>query len=300
MSDIAVGLVGAGPWGALMHAPLLAGTDGISLVAIWSRTAEHARSLAAQHDAVAVETYEELLDRCEAVAFAVPPDVQASLAVEAAQRGKHLLLEKPIGLTLPEAEQLADAVAEAGVVSQVVFTFRFMPETRAFLAQAADFEAFGGRCAFIQGGLVDGGPFATPWRQVHGALPDIGPHVLDLLDAALGPIGEVRASGDSLGVVALSNVHDSGAVSQALLSLTSRVPGFGVFGCELFGPAGSLALSRGSDDAAVMAQSVAAAVAVGAEFRDAIRAGAPHHLDVRRGLYVQRLVDLAARDLASA
>ena len=67
------------------------------------------------------------------MAFAVPPDVQAALAVRAAEAGRHLLLEKPVATTLADAERLAAAVDRAGVRSQVVLTIRYRPEVRAFL-----------------------------------------------------------------------------------------------------------------------------------------------------------------------
>ena len=84
-----------------------------------------------------------LLVDCEAVAFAVPPDVQAAMATEAARAGKALLLDKPIGLTLPEAEALTAAVDAAGVVSQLVLSNRYRPRVREFLAAAADFRTTG-------------------------------------------------------------------------------------------------------------------------------------------------------------
>ncbi|CAM5566871.1 Gfo/Idh/MocA family oxidoreductase OS=Streptomyces tendae OX=1932 GN=GUR47_23025 PE=4 SV=1 [Streptomyces tendae] len=82
---------------------------------------------------------------------------------------------------------MADAVAEAGVVSQLVLTKRYHPATRAFLDAARDFEASGARSCYLHGAFL-GGEFATGWRLEHGALLDLGPHLLDLLDAAVGPV----------------------------------------------------------------------------------------------------------------
>ena len=48
----------------------------------------------------------------DAVAVAVPPDVQVPLAEQAAAAGRHLLLEKPTGLSLPVADRLAAICAE--------------------------------------------------------------------------------------------------------------------------------------------------------------------------------------------
>jgi predicted dehydrogenase len=188
---VSVGLVGAGPWARDMHAPTWASGPETRLVAVWARRLPAARALARAYGAQAVEAYDDLLDRCEAVAFAVAPDVQAELGIRAARAGRALVLEKPIALDLPAARALAQAVAEAGVVTQLVLTKRYHPATRAFLAAAAAFDAAGARACYLHGAFL-GGELASGWRLTAGALPDLGPHILDLLDAALGPIAEAR------------------------------------------------------------------------------------------------------------
>ncbi len=92
---------------------------------------------------MAVESFEALLERCQAVAFAVPPDVQAELAIRAARAGRALLLDKPLALALEPAERLARAVEEAGVVTQLMLTHRFRSRTAGFLEQARGWDAFG-------------------------------------------------------------------------------------------------------------------------------------------------------------
>jgi len=280
---VSVGLVGAGPWAATMHGPVLAAGPQTRLCAVWARRPEAAAELAARLHTYAARSYEELLDRCEAVAFAVPPDVQAALAPRAARAGKALLLEKPLALDLDGARALADAVAEFGVVTQLVLTKRYHPRTRAFLASAATFDATGARAHYLHGAFL-GGAMATGWRLTRGALYDLGPHLLDLADAALGPIEKVRATGDSRRWIELTCRHHGGAVSQLSLSgavglATSRA------GLELFGPAGSLALDFGTVDHEQCWSTLRA------EFAAAVRSGVPHCLDVRRGLMLQELLD---------
>jgi len=146
MTDpVTVGLVGAGPWAHEMHAPVLAAGPETALAAVWARRPSAAEELAARFQTHACSTFEDLLDRCEAVVFAVPPDVQAHLAITAARAGKALLLEKPLALSLVDAVRLVDAVGEAGVVTQLVLTRRYHPATREFLARAAEFRASGAR-----------------------------------------------------------------------------------------------------------------------------------------------------------
>jgi predicted dehydrogenase len=208
LRTVAVGLVGAGPWAGMLHAPMLAGGPETRLAGVWARRPEAARALAEAHGSRAVGSLEELWEMCEAVAFAVPPDVQAELAVAAARAGKHLLLDKPLALTVGAAERLAAAVDEAGVVSQMVLTNRYGPRGREFLAAAEGFEVVGARCASLSGALLGQSPFATPWRRRHGALLDVGPHLIDLLEATVGPIEELSGRGDPLRWTSLAAGRD--------------------------------------------------------------------------------------------
>src|SRR4051812_37315825 len=99
----------------MVHAPILTNSPETELVGVWARRPDAARELAQKHDSQAHDDYQSLLDACDAVAFCVPPNVQADMAVEAAKAGKTLLLEKPIALDLRAAEHLVDAIDAAGV-----------------------------------------------------------------------------------------------------------------------------------------------------------------------------------------
>ena len=287
MRPVEVGLVGAGPWAATMHGPVLAAGPQTRLAAVWARRPEAAARLAAQLGTHAAGSYEELLDRSEAVAFAVPPDVQAALAPHAARAGKALLLEKPLALDLHGARGLADAVAESGVVTQLVLTKRYHRRTREFLAAATKFEAVGARSCYLHGAFL-GGAMATGWRLTRGALFDLGPHLLDLADAALGPIEELRSSGDSSCWIELTCVHRGGAVSQLSLSGAVGLPSSRA-GIYLYGPAGELRLDFGAVDHGECWP------VLRAEFAAAVRSGVPHAMDVRRGLMLQELLDRVSR-----
>lgn len=286
---VRVGLVGAGPWAQMVHAPIIGAEPGLVLAGVWARRLEAAAGLAAAYGAVAHATFAALLDACDAVAFAVPPDVQATLAGQAARAGKALLLEKPIGLDLDQAQRLADAVGEAGVASQVFFTWRYAADVRTFLAEAHAAELMGGRARFVSGALR-GGPFMTPWRLEQGALLDLGPHVVDTLDAALGPVVGVRAHGDPLRWVGLLLEHESGVVSEASLSASVAIEPFDA-GAQVYTP------DRTIEVDAVTAITPQTFATVAREFVSTA-SGTPHPLDVHRALHVQRVLDAAAADLA--
>lgn len=285
---LAVGLAGAGPWARRMHAPMLAAGPETRLATVWSRH-RSALSLVEGEDPVPVtDDFDELLAHCDAVAFAVPPDIQASLAVRAAKAGKAVLLEKPLALDLPAAVALADAIDQAGVVSQVVFTKRYHPRTRAFLAAAAGFATTGARSCYLHGGFL-GGPFAGGWRQAYGVLFDLGPHLLDLLDAAAGPITSVRTTGDRHRWIELSCRHESGAISQASLSGHIGIAG-SVTTLDLYGPDGALHYNTGGMDHDECWPILRR------EFAQAVRSGRAHPLDVHRGLMIQQLIAAAVAD----
>jgi predicted dehydrogenase len=129
------GLVGTGHWARITHAPALAATDGIDFTAVWGRNAGAARELADRYHARAYDNISGLVANVDAVAFAVPPGVQAPIAVRAARAGKHLLLEKPIAISAADADALVDAVEQANVASVVFFTARFQADVRAWLSE---------------------------------------------------------------------------------------------------------------------------------------------------------------------
>lgn len=285
---VRVGLIGAGPWAGMVHAPMLAASPETELVGVWARRPEAAAELAAAHGAAAFATPEALYDACDAVAFAVPPDVQAAMAVDAARAGRALLLEKPIALELAAAERLADAVGAAGVPSLVLLTARYAAPVRAYLAGVAGAAILGGHARFLSGAFLSG-PFATPWRLQHGPLLDLGPHVLDLLDAAAGPIVRVRAHGDAARWIGLLVDHASGAATEVSLTGWSGAPA--TSSVELHTAEGVHAL----DVNASLSPAVFGTVA--AELAHAVRTGEPHPLDVQRGLHLQRLLHAALVDL---
>src|SRR5258705_258539 len=99
MTRMRFGLVGPGYWARETHAAALAAHPDVELVGVWGRSAAKAEELARTHAARAYRDPDQLFDAVDAVAFAVPPAVQAELAVRAAEHGCHLLLDKPVALT---------------------------------------------------------------------------------------------------------------------------------------------------------------------------------------------------------
>ncbi len=94
---------------------------------MWTRRPALAAELAAAHGAVAFADVDALIDAVDVVALSVPPAVQPDIAIAAARAGRHVILEKPIADSVDRAEELAEAIATAGVASVVVLTFALRP-----------------------------------------------------------------------------------------------------------------------------------------------------------------------------
>lgn len=284
------GLVGTGYWARIAHAPALASTPGVSLTAVWGRDASAAQSLAAEHGAAAFSDVGEFLSAVDAVAFAVPPHVQAPLAVRAAEAGKHLLLEKPVALSVPEADKLVAAVSVTGVASVVFFTHRFNTELRAWLNDERARGGWsgggwsGGVAVWLGSALQPDNPFNTPWRRQKGALWDLGPHVVSMLWACLGPVISVTAvSGGTGDVTHLVFRHESGASSIATVTLSAPEAAAGT-SLFVWGEAGRSVMPATLDDP-VDALRVAAR-----ELVAAAETGRPHPCDVRFGRAVVKVL----------
>ncbi|WP_019545936.1 Gfo/Idh/MocA family protein [Streptomyces sulphureus] len=251
MTDrIRFGLLGTGAWAARTHGPALAAHPDVDLVGVWGRRPDAAEELATALEARAYATPDALFTDCDAVAVALPPDVQAPLAARAAAAGCHLLLDKPVATTSEGAAAVTGALRGSGAASVVFFTLRFGASAAWIDRQAARQGWMAGRADWLSdlfGGV--GVPYETsPWRYEKGALWDLGPHALSVLVPVLGAVEEVRAMAGPGDAVQLSTVHASGAVGSSLLS-HSLPPGDHGAQVELHGAAGHVALPESQDGA---------------------------------------------------
>ncbi|MDX6236688.1 MAG: hypothetical protein QOG10_1503 [Kribbellaceae bacterium] len=287
------GLVGTGPWAQATHGPGLSAAEGVELVGVWGRDGEKAAKLAGDLGVTGFDDYAELLEAVDAVAFAVPPKIQATMALEAAAVGKHLLLDKPVANSLDDARALADEAAAEGIASVVFFTSRFAPETRTFFEEIQATGGWQGGWARMLACLdAPGNPYVeSPWRrEADGALWDVGPHALSNLSALLGPIAELRAVGGQGDLVHLVITHESGATSTASVSLFAPPAGSN-FETGVWGETGTALLPRGETPAVESFQVAATELVAAAE------SGESHPVDVTFGTRVVELLADAQRQL---
>src|SRR5258708_40308191 len=91
-----LGLIGTGNWASAVHAPSAARHPSIEFVGVWGRDQGRTATLARELGGRAYADPETLIDDVDALSFAVPPAVQAAIAIRAVHRGRHVLLAKPI------------------------------------------------------------------------------------------------------------------------------------------------------------------------------------------------------------
>lgn len=236
MTRLRFAVVGTGYWARQTHAAALAAHPDVDLVGVWGRSFARASELAETVGARPYDHVDDMFANVDAVAFAVPPDVQAELAVRAATQGCHLLMDKPVSFTTQDADRVVEAADRAGVRSLVFFTSRFAANQGDWLAGVQQQHAWNSGCVRMYASIFEpGNPFGqSEWRRERGALWDIGPHALSILLPALGPVDRVvadRGLGDTVTVVLH---HESGAASTMSLSLTAP-PGSRGNSFQLFG-----------------------------------------------------------------
>ncbi|MCW3814793.1 Gfo/Idh/MocA family oxidoreductase [Micromonospora sp. DR5-3] len=285
------GLFGTGHWAAETHAAAIEAHPQAELAGVWGRDPAKVGALAARHGVPAFDDVDALLGACDAIAVALPPDIQAEIAVRAATAGRHLLLDKPLALSLAEADRVVAAAQASGVASVVFFTQRFHPNVTGFLASTA---AAGGwqhaRATMFAYIYQPGNPYGnSQWRRDRGALWDIGPHALSLILPVLGRVTQVAAMDGPSGLVHLLLTHDGGATSS--LSLTLEAPAEAVTrDFVFFGENGTETVPPG-DGSALQAYGTAID-----QLLEEVEAGTrDHRCDVRFGREVVGVLDAAER-----
>lgn len=263
---VKIGLLGAGGIVRAGHLPSLKRIPGVEVFAVADPAPGVAESLAQTASIPNVFTAAEpLLDieGVDAVIIATPNDEHPRLAMAAAERGIHVLCEKPIGLNLAQAEAMLEAAEKAGTVHMTAFNYRFIPSMRWLAHRMAQGE-IGTPHHFRSQRFQDMGDRALNWRQVKarcgsGELADMMAHRIDyshmLIGRMTGLFGKVknllpeRKTRD--GQIQVSDVDDWAALivvfengCSGVFEATKVAPGYGSglksWDCvEINGPKGS-------------------------------------------------------------
>lgn len=126
MNTIRVGVVGVGHLGNF-HLQKYQKLSGSKIVGAADTFAERAHKAAETYNCRATTDYHDLIGAVDAVSIAVPTVHHHKIAKVFLEAGVHVLLEKPIAVTLQEADELVSLAEEKGVVLQIGFVERFNP-----------------------------------------------------------------------------------------------------------------------------------------------------------------------------
>lgn len=134
----------------------------------------------------------------DAIIIATPNHTHRPIAVSAAQAGKHVMCEKPLGLNAAEAREMYHAARDAGVVHMTAFTYRFAPAMR-YLAHLVARGDLGQPRHFRSQRFLDWPETSWGWRQYRalagaGDLFDMTIHRIDFALDLLGPLAHVTGA----------------------------------------------------------------------------------------------------------
>lgn len=253
-----VGLIGAGGV-AGEYVRVFRDHPLTGIIGIYNRTPGKASRLLETYgiEGVEYETIDQFFadDRIQIVVSCTHPDVRAEHCTRAAETGRHIVIEKPVGLSLQETAQIREAVAKAGVKTVTSFVLRWNPQFITVRRLIED---------GVLGDLIYGeADYCHPLKRtdpnnpyvmkqyVGSALLVGGCHAVDMLRFLAGEVTEVAAfaTGPRLNrafdyppVVVASLKFANGAVGKLTTMLEGDTPY--IFNCRLFGTEGTIQNNR--------------------------------------------------------
>lgn len=255
---IGFGIIGCGMI-SHFHAKAIADLPGARLEACYDAVPAAAERLAAATGCRAYDRLDALLaDRkVEVVTIGTPSGAHMEPALAAAAAGKHVIVEKPLEITLRRCDRIIDACRKAGVVLSTIFPSRFHDSSRE-LKRAVDAGRFG---RLTLGDAVvkwyrsqqyyDSGAWRGTWQlDGGGALMNQAIHSVDLLAWLMGPVVEVRAQTGLLAHeriavedVAVAAVRFANGALGVIEATTAAFPGY-LKRIEIHGSEGSAVMEE--------------------------------------------------------
>jgi predicted dehydrogenase len=188
MTPFRLGLIGSG-WISETYMTALRQVPEGDAVAVWSRSRENAERFAARHHlSIATSRLDELLPHVDAVCVNSPNAYHAEHAIAAARAGKHVIVEKPLAVSLEQGRAIIDACREAGVGLAYAEELAFVPK---FVRARKIIESGGlGDVLYVTQREAHGGPY-SPWffsreEAGGGVLMDMACHSIECVRWMLG------------------------------------------------------------------------------------------------------------------
>jgi predicted dehydrogenase len=246
-----VALIGTGLQ-ARRRAPVIVNSRTDSLDFVASSDATRARDFARNHGCPNWGDWRAAVARDDIDAFLVctTPETHAEITIAALRSGKHVLCEKPLSRTVPEAEAMVGAARQAGRILKCGFNHRHHP---ALIKAKATIESGQlGRLIFGRAryGICGRPDYQNEWRgnpekAAGGQLMELGIHVIDLFRGYFGDFDEVACMAGAL-FFPIQPLDDNGMIilrtrAGALCSLHSSLTQWkNLFSFEVFGAEGYL------------------------------------------------------------
>ena len=198
---VGFGIVGSGIV-ADYHIGAVLDTEGAELVSVYSRSEGRARQMGEQHGVAWYTDHREMLQSpdIDVVCICTPSGVRIPMVTDAAAAGKHLIIEKPLDVTLENIDRIIQAAQDAGVKLMGIFQLRY-GEAINRVREAVRRGKLGRMVlgdAYIKWFRPQAYYDSADWRgnwalEGGGALMTQGSHNVDLLQWIMGPIKRVYA-----------------------------------------------------------------------------------------------------------
>jgi UDP-N-acetyl-2-amino-2-deoxyglucuronate dehydrogenase len=252
------GIVGCGMISGF-HAKAIADLKGAKLVACFDTREDAAVKFAAANDCQPYTKLEAMLGdpRVDIVTIATPSGAHMDTAVAAAQAGKHVIVEKPLEITLKKCDAIINACAKAKVKLAAIFPSRFH-DSSVKLKKAIDDGRFGRLTVgdsyvkwFRTQAYYDSGAWRGTWAlDGGGALMNQAIHSVDLLTWLIGPVVEIQANTACLAHtrievedVAVATLKFANGALGVIEATTAAYPGY-LKRIEIHGSEGSAVLEE--------------------------------------------------------
>ena len=184
------------------HARAIEDVRGAKLVACCDMAAERANAFAEEVGCTPYDDMKKMLadPAVDVVTIATPSGAHMEPAVQAAKAGKHVIVEKPLEITLKRCDKIIDACEKAGVKLGTIFPSRFH-DSSVQMRKAIDQGRFGRLTLgdayvkwFRTQEYYDSGAWRGTWKlDGGGALMNQAVHTVDLLSWLMGPVEEIQA-----------------------------------------------------------------------------------------------------------